>query len=1168
MNQTRKKDILRLIRNTKGRFLSLTAIIIIGVAFFVGVSGAGYVMGKNVDAYSDELNLKDITVYSDYGFDEEDVAAINALSEVDKAEGSKFVDVLATSEDASKVTRIHSYNEEDTINQFVLVEGRLPKNKNEVVAEKGTELSDTFLLDQTITLSRPDDDLSDYLSVTKVKVVGLVDTPLYINETKETSTLSNQYIATYLYIPEEAFCIDYDLEVNVLTKDGQSMYCFSDEYEAYCEEVKNDISDMGITQSKRRSDSIIAEAKEEYNQGLQEYNDGVKEYNEGIEDGEEKLEEAQSQLDDGKKELASGKQTLIDSQNELNEESEKSRQELDDSLTELEEKEAEANEGKEQLQAAKLQLESGIAQLEDARDSFAVSDTFFTTYETLEKGKTLIPAYEEKKIRELVENNQELKDFITAYGPSIKQAAAENGVTLPDDLQEMNANALNSVIGSIQEAMLSEVRSQLITQLSQYQSSLESAGISVQIPSANAGYEECKSSISSLQTGIQNKIDECNAQLIYVEEQMDEVNLGLAEIAAYKVQIESGYTQLDSTVASSQKQIDSGWKEINENAQTLSEAEAEIESGQDELEEQKKKGKKELQEAKEKLDKAAQDIEALETNSWTVIDRSSHYGMETYKSSVEQMQAIGNIFPVFFFLVSALVCLTTMTRMISEERGQIGILRALGYTTMQCAMKYVIYASSATLIGCVLGSILGTLSFPKIIYECWKMLYIEPDMKLYIPWHLIAAATFSFLAVMILTTLSVCYRSMKDVPSQLLRPESPKLGKSALVEKIGFVWHRLSFTWKVTIRNLARYKKRLIMTIIGVGGCSALMVIGFGIRDSLDQMVKLQFDEITHYDGFTKLSDDITDSECDSIIEKVRDHEDVSNVYSAVSYSGIISYGDEERTVLTQIFESDEDIEKLYTLRTRRGHKPISIETDGVVISEKLSEDLGVSIGDTITVESKYGVKKEVEISAITEMYIQHYCFMTNDTYKDLFSTDVEADTLFIMCDTDDSSALQSMLASDENITSISFYDVTLNNFNTQIKTMDYIIIVLIASSMALAFVVLGNLMNINISERQREIATLKVLGFRKREVQSYIYKENNILTVLGAIAGLPLGIALHHWIMHELQFSYVMYGVDVMPLSLLISVAMTVVFGLLVNQLMKKKLQQIDMIESLKSVE
>lgn len=1106
MNETRKKDTLRLIQNTKGRFFSLMAIIIIGVAFFVGVAGSSYMMGKNVDAYADETNLKDITVYSDYGFDEDDVEAIDTLSKVEKAEGSKFVDVLANSSDTSKVTRVHSYNEEDEINQFVLVEGRMPKNKHEALAEKGTDMADTFPLNAKITMSRPDDDLSDYLSIETVTIVGLIDTPVYINETKETSTLSNQYIATYMYIPEEAFCIDYYTEVNVLSKEGKGMYAFSQEYEDYNAEVKASIQDLGIVQSKERRNKIIEEAKEEYNKGNEEYKEALREYEDGIEDGQKQIDEAKEELESGKEELESGKQTLIDSQNTLNSEYANNSSTLNSS-------QAQIDENRKKLEEAKAQLDANASNIEQAR-------TLISSYDSLENMYTFLSQYDDGLSAE------ELKKLAgSEYADQIDQLIK---------ILELQGSSSEEVTGATVGVIKNMIRSS-------QQEILNQAGMS---------YADIQIAINDYDSGLA------------------QYNKGISELEAAQAKLDSGKATLESTISSSQSQIDSGWNEIKENESKISEAEQQIQDGEEELSKNKEDGLKQLNEAKEKLDKAAQDIESLEKNSWTVFDRSQHYGMETYASSVDQMGAIGNIFPVFFFLVSALVCLTTMTRMIDEERGQIGILRALGYTPFQCASKYLIYAAIATFIGCIIGSILGTLTFPKIIYECWKMLYIEPNMKYYVPWHLIIASFVSFMLVMLGTTLVVCYKSMKEVPSQLLRPASPKLGKSNVLEHIGIIWNHLSFTWKVTIRNLLRYKKRLIMTIIGVGGCTALMVIGFGVRDSINQMVKLQFTDITHYDGFAKISDDVSDKVKNEIIEDVKDDKDVSSLVTAVSYSGSITHDEEDETVLTQVFASNDQISKLYTLRTRVGHKEITLDNTGIIISEKLSEDLNISIGDTVTIESKYGVKKEVEVVAITEMYIQHYAFMSEDLYEKLFDTQCDTDTIFITSSIDDSSNLQKKLANNENIDSISFYDVTLDNFNNMVKTLDFIIIILIASSMALAFVVLGNLMNINISERQREIATLKVLGFRKKEVQSYVYKENNVLTVLGAFAGLPLGVALHHWIMHELQFSYVMYGVDVMPVSLALSVIMTTVFGILVNQLMKKKLANIEMVESLKSVE
>lgn len=1093
MNETRKKDMIRLISHTKGRFLSLTAIITIGVAFFVGVSGSSYMMGKNVDAYMHETNFRDITVYSSYGFDEEDIEAIGMVSGVKRAEGSKFVDAFASSSDASRLVRIHEYDENDTLNRFVLREGRLPKNAHEAVAEKGTDMFENFKIGDKISLSRPDNDLSDYLKVEEVTIVGLIDTPVYINSTKETSTLSNQYIKSYMYIPSSAFSLETDTEVNVLTEKGQSMYAFSDKYENYISEVKDDISNIGIVQAKRRSDSIIAAAKEKYNAALQEYETGLEKFNDGIEEGKQKLDESEKQIEEGRSAIEEGKEKLSASQKELDSQYASNSAKIQDGLKQLDE--------------AKASLDEKNAQLETATENLDTIESVIRLYDTLGK------AAQDKTIEEAIADNEELSSIVNA-------------------LKDMGIDVDPSkTISQMQEV----IESQLVS-----------------LVNKNGG------NVSDMQ-GVRDMVSS-------LKDAQKQISDGYATIEENRKQLENAQATLEASVADGKAQIESGRQEITSNEASLADAEKQLEDGRNELNSQKEDGERQLSEAREKLDKAKQDIDDIAANKWTVLDHSQNYGIATYKGSVDQMQAIGNIFPVFFFLVSALVCLTTMTRMIDEERGQIGILRALGYTRMQCASKYLIYAASATLLGCLAGSVVGSLTFPVIIYECWKMLYIEPAMHIYIPWHLILISAVSFLTIMAGTTFYVCNSSMKNVPSQLMRPAAPKLGKSTFIEHIGFIWKHLSFTWKVTIRNLLRYKRRFIMTVIGVGGCSALLVIGFGVRDSINEMVKLQFNDIIHFAGSASLNKDITDKEVDELADEVRKNSNVEDVTVASGYSGVVTYGDESVTTNMQIFSSDKEIEDLYTLRTRRGHSSISMEK-GIVISEKMSQDLGVKEGDTISIESRNGVRKDIQINGICEMYIENYAFLSSATYEELFDASPVENMMFVSSDSD-TTDVQKILASDERVSSINFMDATIDNFNTMVKALDLIIIVLIVSSLCLAFVVLGNLMNINISERQREIATLKVLGFRRREVQSYIYKENNILTFFGALFGLPLGIALHHWIMHDLQFSYVMFGVDVMPLSLFLSVILTLLFGMIVNQLMKKKLVQIEMVESLKSVE
>ena len=392
MNQTRKKDILRLIRNTKGRFFALSAIIAIGVAFFVGVSGAGYMMGKNVDRYMEETGFRDIVVYSDYGFDEQDVEAISMISGVKAAEGSRFVDAFAADEETSRIVRIHEYDPESQISRTVLKEGRMPRNKNEVVAECGTNLFYRYTIGSKVTLSRPDDDLDEYLNVDTVTIVGLVDTPAYINSTKETSTLSNQYIKSYLYIPSDAFSIDIDMEVNVITEKGSSLYAFGDAYEEYVSDIRDDISNIGIVQARHRSDSIIAEAEKEYEKGLAEYEDALEKYNTGIEEGKQKLTDAQQEITDGQSQIASGKQQLIDSQNTLNSEYAANKQKIADGLAALD--------------AAQKQLDEKKAELAEADAYLPMLETAVQFYDIL----GLLA--EDETLQQAMEQNQDLAQLI------------------------------------------------------------------------------------------------------------------------------------------------------------------------------------------------------------------------------------------------------------------------------------------------------------------------------------------------------------------------------------------------------------------------------------------------------------------------------------------------------------------------------------------------------------------------------------------------------------------------------------------------------------------------------------------------------------------------------------------------------------------------------------
>ena len=533
------------------------------------------------------------------------------------------------------------------------------------------------------------------------------------------------------------------------------------------------------------------------------------------------------------------------------------------------------------------------------------------------------------------------------------------------------------------------------------------------------------------------------------------------------------------------------------------------------------------------------------------------------------MEAISRVFPAFFILVAALVCLTTMTRLVEEQRNEIGTLRALGYTKWQCTLKYLFYAISATLIGIVVGSILGLSSFPLIIYHAWRMMYILPPIRFVVPSGLISLTAMVFIFAMSIATWFACKADTQDVPSQLMRPKAPPMGKKTFLENIPLIWNHLSFTDKVTMRNIFRYKKRFFMTIVGVAGCTALMLIGFGIRDSISNMVDINFKEIIQYDGMVSFEDDASEQVKAEALKEIQSTDNVTDAHIGFVYT-TKTYDDKvDETASVHVFDQD-GINREFNLRTRIGHKPISLTDDGVIINEKLAENLGVQIGGQITIEDEDGNPHQVKVSGITEMYINHFVFMSRQYYKEVFGKEAGSNIIYLSTTGDD--AAQKLLANEistiKGVEGVSLYSGQLDNFNSMVKGLNGIIWVLIISSMLLAFVVLSNLITVNISERQREIATLKVLGFRRAEVKKYIFKENNLLAGIGGIVGIPVGIALHRYIMRTVEMDYLMFGRNIEWISFFYALVLTILFSVIVNRMMTKRLNDIRMVESLKSVE
>lgn len=647
---------------------------------------------------------------------------------------------------------------------------------------------------------------------------------------------------------------------------------------------------------------------------------------------------------------------------------------------------------------------------------------------------------------------------------------------------------------------------------------------------------------------------EALAKLAVLKAKMDKVQL---QINVMQQQVAQARSALQQQLAIQQEQLDSGKKKQSE--------------GQYKVDKQRKDGANTLQLAKEKIDRNEENSKDLKALQWHVLDRKSHYSYMDYGSAADRMNAISKVFPLFFFLVAALVCLTTMTRMVDEQRQEIGTLKALGYKKVSIAMKYIIYAAIASILGGIFGAIIGMVVFPMVIFDAWGIMYSLPNVKLNID-PVLGLFSVSIASLITMSAaFSACYKELMETPALLMRPKAPKNGKRILLERIPCIWKRFNFIHKVTARNIFRYKKRFFMTVIGISGCSALLIAGFGIKDSIGEIANKQYGDIYKYDVSLTYKKGNTLTEKEDALRELKKDDNVKDAMEMAVYYGKYQAEGEDKGVNLYVPSNVSEMKKFVSLRTRKKKHPVYLTDEGVIITEKLAEVNHLSIGDTFAVDNGEGVKKDLKISGIAENYVGHAIYMTSDYYKNVYRETPQNSNMYAILKNkgmDAEEAMGNRYTAKKEIESISFYSGVAQNFQDTISSLSLIIIVLIISAGLLAFVVLYNLTNVNISERLREIATIKVLGFYDMEVSAYVYRENIFLTLIGACVGLVLGLGLHGLIMNIAEMDSVMFGRNINLLSFLFAILITIVFAIIVNAVMYRKLKQIPMVESLKSVE
>ncbi len=680
-----------------------------------------------------------------------------------------------------------------------------------------------------------------------------------------------------------------------------------------------------------------------------------------------------------------------------------------------------------------------------------------------------------------------------------------------------------------------------------------------QYESGLAQYEEQKESAEAELNAAGAELDAAWNQIVVGQDQLRAGERQIAEaraqlgsaktqIAEAKEEIESGRAEL----ADARKELEEGRLEIEENEQKVADAEAELADGE-----------KELQDAK-------QELADLEEPEWYVNTRDDNPGYEEYGQNAERVNNIAKVFPVFFVLVAALVCLTTMTRMIEEERTQIGTMKALGYGNGAILAKYMIYALSATFIGAVIGLIVGYQLFPGVIMAAYGMLYRLPVQITPFLWGDAVVITLICLAAVALTVYLCCRSVLSPMPAQLMRPKSPKKGKRVMLERIGWLWRRLSFSHKVTVRNIFRYKKRMIMTIVGIMGCTALSLTGFGLQDSINEIVENQFDKIWQYEA-TIVVEDYTQEDLEEILSAMREYDAEADQMLAMQKTYTASGPEGDMSAYLMVAESTERLSEFIRLENRISHEVFVLEENQVILTEKLARTLGLSVGDEAVIEIDDTHEVKVQVQGIVENYAEHYIYMLPDTYRTLFKEEPEYNLVLGKYGGLSEEARQEMaekINENDHVMTIQMQEDIMDSFNQMLEALDMVIIVLILSAAMLAFVVLYNLANINIAERVREIATLEVLGFNDKEVSRYVFRESVVLTVLGTALGLVFGRMLTAFVIQTAEIDMVMFGREVQVWSYLWAALLTMAFSYIVNLVMHRPLKKISMVESLKSVE
>lgn len=1103
-------EIIRTIKGSLARFLAIVGIVALGCGFFAGLKMASPDMQEAAHTFYKNQHLYDLRIISTLGLSEKDVHALASVEGVEAVMPSRTVDVMATLTSSQSSARVSSFRPGE-LNQPVVVEGRLPQGPYECVMSADSKKRADISLGHQIEL--PDTSNGVHLKGGSYTVVGFVNAPTYPYVSNfGTTSLGNGIVQQFVYVTEDAFANDDPYTEVYLTVQGATSYkSGSSMYQSTVDKVAERIKQMNPSLASLRLQELKDDAQAQVDEARQKLEQSRQEAADKLGDAQKKLDEAEAQISaqqqklaDGQKQYDAGRQQLVASRSHA-------EQQFAQAEAQIKASEAQIAQGTAELSAGEVQYQAGLT-------AFNVGQaTFMQQKSAFEAGRDAYLA------------------GLAAQGITAS--------TLEEAQQQLSALGLPTT----------QVDALLATQ--------------AQIAAAEAELATQQQAL----TAARGELDQRTAQLREAESQVAQARQNLTEARS---------ATADQLYAAQEK-LDASLSQLTAGQALLQNAEAQTYEGRQSLEDQRAEVEKQLADGQTKIDEAQKKIDELKEPDVYVLDRTKEIGVAAYQADSERINNIANVFPLMFFLVAALVSLTSMTRMVSEERTLIGVHKALGYSTLQIAAKYLLYALLASLLGAVIGIALLSQVLPGVIISAYGSIYTIPNGGAPYPIQLDSAllAGLFGIGVTLLSTMAAVLSSLKEEPSSLMLPKAPKAGSKILLERIGPLWFRLSFSWKVTIRNLVRYKRRLIMTLVGIAGCTALLLVAFGLRDSISDVIDSQWPTLFHYDYIVGMTSDVSSEEADQIATELN-QVGATNIHRITSENVLLESPAQNASSLTRttIMTSNslQDLTGVVALRDRLSGQTIEFEEDSVVISEKLAKRLGVGVGDTIQVFAQdrignaSGEPSTLIVTGVTENYVGSYLYVGPSAWHSLGIQDQATDGWYATLPKDQATrdAFGEKLITQAGVASIDDINEAIRMYKKSLEVVNRVVAILILAAALLAFIVLYNLTNINIEERIREIASLKVLGFTRHEVDAYVFREIALLAVFGALFGLVLGTYLEGFVVQTAEIDLVMFGRSIHMLSYCFAFGLILVFSLLVYIAMRSRLKNIDMVESLKSVE